>query len=315
MMMLRTLTATLLTALMLGTACAAPVLRADVAVTGSVVTIGDMFDDVGPLAEEGLFRAPLPGTSGLVSLADIKSAADRVGLGAFNANGIASVRVTRNASRVDETVLVGLIATDLTQRGILTAGTGLQTRFAHPFAPINAEAVAEPARLVSLNYAEQSGLFVAQFAIAGQQDPLTVDGAIELTVEAPFLIGARPAGTVLTPDDIVMRPIAKRSAMASGYATLDELVGKQLRRATNADVLVATADVSQIQLIGRNDMVTIYFRQGPMTLTVKGQALGAAPQGGAVQVLNLMSKRVISAKAIAAGAVEVSNDPLTLAGL
>jgi flagella basal body P-ring formation protein FlgA len=34
-----------------------------------------------------------------------------------------------------------------------------------------------------------------------------------------------------------------------------------------------------------------------------------------VQVLNLMSKRVISATAISAGAVEVSADPLAVAGL
>jgi len=61
--------------------------------------------------------------------------------------------------------------------------------------------------------------------------------------------------------------------------------------------------------------VTIYFRQGPMTLTVKGQAITGATIGGPLQVLNLMSKRIISATAIAAGAVEVSADPLALAGL
>ncbi|MEO8685479.1 MAG: flagella basal body P-ring formation protein FlgA, partial [Devosia sp.] len=67
--------------------------------------------------------------------------------------------------------------------------------------------------------------------------------------------------------------------------------------------------------IARNDLVTIYFRKGPMTLTVKGQAITSASMGGAVQVLNLMSKRVITARALAAGAVEVSNDPLAVAGL
>ena len=50
-------------------------------------------------------------------------------------------------------------------------------------------------------------------------------------------------------------------------------------------------------------------------LTVKGQAITSASMGGAVQVLNLMSKRVITARALAAGAVEVSNDPLAVAGL
>jgi flagella basal body P-ring formation protein FlgA len=61
--------------------------------------------------------------------------------------------------------------------------------------------------------------------------------------------------------------------------------------------------------------VTIYFRNGPMTLTVKGQAITGAAEGGPLQVLNLMSKRVVSATAIAAGAVEVSANPLAVAGL
>ena len=67
--------------------------------------------------------------------------------------------------------------------------------------------------------------------------------------------------------------------------------------------------------VAKNDLVTIYFRHGPMTLTVKGQAVTGATIGAPLQVLNLMSRRVISATAIAAGAVEVSSEPLALAGL
>ena len=52
-----------------------------------------------------------------------------------------------------------------------------------------------------------------------------------------------------------------------------------------------------------------------MTLTVKGQAVTGAAAGGMVQVINLMSKRVISATAISAGDVQVSAAPLELAGL
>ena len=79
--------------------------------------------------------------------------------------------------------------------------------------------------------------------------------------------------------------------------------------------MLKATDVSIPLLISKNDAVTIYFRKGPMTLTVKGQAVTGAAAGGLVQVINLMSKRVISATAISAGAVEVSADPLALAGL
>ena len=52
--------------LMLSTSAviAAPVLRADITVSAPVVTVGDMFEDAGVLAEQPLFRSPLPGTTG-----------------------------------------------------------------------------------------------------------------------------------------------------------------------------------------------------------------------------------------------------------
>lgn len=314
-MMLRTLIATLASALLLGTAAAAPVLRGDVAVTAGIVTVADMFEDAGALAGEGLFRAPLPGTSGLVAIADIKAAATRLGIDHIETNGLTTVRVTRTATVIDEAALTTLIEADLLRRGVLTQGAITQARFTTRFAPVNAEAVPQPATLVSLHYQDQTGYFTARFAIAGQAGTVDVDGALDVMVEAPFLAANLAAGTVLKPEDIIMRPVSQRTAQAGGYPPFEQLVGKQLRRQSQEGVVIAATDVTDVQLIARNDIVTIYFRQGPLTLTVKGQALTPAAQGGSVQVLNLMSKRVISTTAIAPGAVEVSQAPLTLAGL
>lgn len=313
--MIRPLLATLATALLIGTAFAAPVLKSDVVISSSVVTAGDMFEGAGALAETGLFRAPLPGTTGHVPVADIQAAAVRIGLGAFEAGAIRSVSVTRPAAVVDEAVLTRLISENLAHRGALSQGMSISAAFATPVVAIKAEAVDQPATLSAFGYKPQTGEFTARFAIAGHAQPVELSGRIEIMVEAPYLAANLPAGAILSPADIVMRPVSQKFAGATGFATLGELVGKQLRRQSREGMLVAAADVSQAEMIGRNDIVTIYFRQGPMTLTVKGQALGSAAEGGSVQVLNLMSKRVLSAKAIAAGAVEVSNDPLTLAGL
>ena len=86
-------------------------------------------------------------------------------------------------------------------------------------------------------------------------------------------------------------------------------------RGSREGMVLKPSDVTTPLLIGKSDLVTIYFRKGPMTLSVKGQAVTGAAQGAPLQVLNLMSKRVISAKALAAGAVEVTAEPLAVAGL
>ena len=65
----------LLFTLSASTALAAPVLKGEVSVNHPVITVGDMFDDAGSLAEKALFRAPAPGTTGTVSLEAVHTAA------------------------------------------------------------------------------------------------------------------------------------------------------------------------------------------------------------------------------------------------
>ena len=301
--------------LLTGTALAEPVLKGNITVTGPVVTVGDMFDDAGLAADSPLFRAPLPGTSGLVKLSDIHSATARVGIGAFETNGLEGVRVTRAAAIVDQAMLTDLINADLASRGIIAPGMSADTIFATAITPINAEAIPQPASVVSLRYLPATGAFSARFTIAGVQQPLDVVGNIEMMIDAPHLTDTLPAGTILTADDFEMRPIPLRFAESAGIARPEDLIGRALKRSSRDGVVLKSSDVSVPLTISKNDLVTIYFRKGPMTLTVKGQAITGGTVGAPVQVLNLMSKRVISATALAAGAVEVSNDPLALAGL
>lgn len=315
MMILRSAFATLTTVLLASAAWAAPVLRSEIVVNAALVTVGDMFDDAGAAAEQALFRAPLPGTSGLVSLDDVAAALARIGIADFETGGLDSIRVTRAAAIVDETMLNDLIAADLAQRGILGTGMSLNTLFNNPVPAINAEAVAEPASVVNLRYLPGSGAFTARFTIAGVAEPLDVSGTIELMVDVPHITASLPAGTLLSADDIEMRPVPLRYVESTGFPRLDDVVGKSLLRQSREGMMLKPADVAVPQLISKNDTVTIYFRKGPMTLTVKGQAVTGATIGAPLQVLNLMSKRVISATAIAPGAVEVGADPLALAGL
>ena len=307
--------AAIATLLLVGTAAAAPLLRADIVVSAPVVTVGDMFTDAGIAAETALFRAPKPGTSGLVALADITAAATRAGLAGFDPNGLDTIRVSRAATVVDESVLAGLINADLTQRGILTAGMSADTLFSTPITAINAEAVPEPASIISLRYLPGNGAFSARFAVAGLDEVVDVSGTIELMIDTPHLRQSLPAGSILSPEDVELRAVPLRYAESTGIARLDQVVGMALAHQSREGMMLRPADVGTPLAVGKNDLVTIYFRKGPLTLTVKGQAITAAATGGPIQVLNLMSKRVISATVLAAGAVEVSNDPLALAGL
>ena len=140
-------------------ALAQPVLRSVVEVTGGVVTIGDMFDDAGPLAGQAIFLAPALGTTGSVAVADIRAAAVRTGLPDFDVHGLASVEVSRDAVTVDSPMLSGLLGAELGRRGLLDGGATAQAAFDALPGNLLAARDAEPAKLASLQYAPDSGLF------------------------------------------------------------------------------------------------------------------------------------------------------------
>lgn len=314
-MILRSSLATLASLLLSNAAWALPVLRAEISVSAPLVTVGDMFADAGDLAETALFRAPQPGTSGLVPISDIRAALARVGVEQFDPAGLDGSRVTRSAIIVDQTMLTELIARDLMARGIMEEDMSVDALFATPVQPINADAVDKPVEVISLRYLPGSGAFSARFAIAGVDQPLDVSGTIDFMVEAPHIAASLPAGTLLTAADIEMRPVSLKYVESQGTVLVDDLIGKTLLRQSRQGMMLRLADVTTPALVSKNDVVTIYYRKGPMTLTVKGQAVSSGANGAPVQVLNLMSKRVISATVIAAGAVEVGADPLAIAGL
>jgi flagellar basal body P-ring formation protein FlgA len=301
--------------LTVATAEAAPALRGDITVTTQVVTVADMFDEAGALAETAIFSAPAPGTTGKVDIAAIRAAAARVGITSFDTNGLSAVNVTRAGTVVDEAELRDLVMADLSARGLLGPGVNTNVQFSRFIDPIQVATNGVPARLENLRYTAGSREFSARFMLADNSRVLDLNGTIDMTIDMPHLAANLPAGTVLLPEHLVMSPVPAGQANAYAYAPIEQLVGMALNRQSREGMLLRLSDVSPPLAVAKNDLVTILYRRGPMTLTVKGQAITSASRGASLQVLNLMSKRVISATAVAPGTVEVTGAPATLAGL
>lgn len=301
--------------LIAATAQAAPALRGNITVTAKVVTVADMFDDAGSFAELAIFSAPAPGTTGTVDLASIRAAASRIGIGNFETNGFATVKVTRAGTTIGEAQLKDLLLDDLAVRGLLGPGVDTNVQFSQFVDPIQVSTNGVAVRLESLRYTAGSRDFSARFMLADNSRVLDLTGTIDLTVEMPHLAGSLPAGTILLPEHLIMRPVPAGQANAYGYVPVDQLVGMALNRQSREGMMLRASDVSPPLAVAKNELVTIIYRRGPMTLTVKGQAITSASRGSSLQVLNLMSKRVINATAVAPGTVEVTGAPVSLAGL
>lgn len=307
----------LLLALCSTTASAAPALKSEVSVNHAVVTVGDMFDDAGLLAETALFRAPAPGTTGMVSLEAVRAAAKRAGLDDYLSDGVLAVKVERRAAVIDGTELTNLIEGDLTFRGLLPAGAEVATTFAGGMPSYNAEDVNVPVTLTALRWQPGSRAFAARFEIAGIDLPVDVTGTIDLMVEVPHLAATLKAGAVLTPADIEMKKVPFDYADQSGVESADDLIGKELKRNGRAGLMLKAADVMERLTVRRNTQVTVLLKTGPMTLTVVGQSLADASAGEPVQVMNTVTKKILNGVAMADGTVAIATaaQKLQVAGL
>jgi flagella basal body P-ring formation protein FlgA len=297
--------ATLIGLALTGAAVAAPSLRSDITVTGDVVTIGDMFDNAGELADAAIFRAPAPGTTGVVPLAVVTNAAQLAGLNDFDAAGLTSVRVVRASTTIDATALDALITAKLTQQGALTPGVTADVQFDQPDVTFAAAAVANPATLSVLRYSQGAPAFAARFVIAGIDEPIDLTGTITLMTAVPRLLNNLTAGTILDPSDFDSITVPLSMAQGGGFADLDQLVGKQLLRQSHSGVVLKPEDVGEPTVVLRSAMVTALLKVGPMTLTVKVQAMANASAGQPVEVMNTLTKKILHGTAQSDGTVTI----------
>jgi flagella basal body P-ring formation protein FlgA len=315
MMKLQFSLALLATLLSASAALAVPTLKGDITVNKAIVTIGDMFDDAGNLAETGIFMAPAPGTTGIVPLADLTRAATMAGLTEFENVGYSRVRVARASTLVDAAMLDALIDADLQRRGIVSGEVTAELRFDVADVSYNAEAVAAPATLVSLRYTPGNNGFSARFMIAGIDEPVDLDGSIQLMTKAPRLAKTLPTGAILTQADFELADVPLATADAGGYADISQLIGKQLVRQARGGIMLKATDVTEPKVVTRNSLVTVVLKSGPMTLTVKGTALTTAAVGEPVDVLNTVTKKILHGVARSDGAVEIVTATTHVAGL
>lgn len=123
------------------------------------------------------------------------------------------------------------------------------------------------------------------------------------TAAADILVPVRliRAKEIVQPEDLMLN-----SANVPGALTeMDEIAGLEARIALYPGRPVRPGDVGPPALVGRNDVVTLIFRSGALTITTEGRALGRGAHGEHVRVMNLSSRNTVTGQIRHDGAVVV----------
>lgn len=107
------------------------------------------------------------------------------------------------------------------------------------------------------------------------------------------------AGEVITAEDIAWTTMAVQPAGAPRDA--EGLIGKVAKRPLRSGAAAFGRDVGAPQVVKKDDMVTVAFNSGGISLSLQGKAMGPAALGESFSVTNLQSKKVFQAIAVGPG--------------
>jgi flagellar basal body P-ring formation protein FlgA len=277
---------------------AAPVLRANVTVTGDVVRIGDVIDNAGVAAQIAIYRAPDLGTTGTLPTAQVLSVLRAHQVIGVEAKDIKQVSVTRLARTVEAKEIEQDIAHALEHRGGLGDAANLTLTFDRDLQDVQLDASNSGAmQPVATRFEPRSGRFDVTFEVADDSGTAATrlrftGNAIE-TVEAAVLTRNVERNDILKSSDVVIerRPKADVGGDAAGR---NHSVGMQMRHPMRSGQPLRSADLVKPDLVQRDQEVTVIYQSAGLYLTTRGKALDSGAEGDLVNVLNPQTKRTLS---------------------
>ncbi len=137
------------------------------------------------------------------------------------------------------------------------------------------------------------------------QQKLKMQGILNLYDDVVVTNHRLRRNTILSEDDLTLE-----RRKITGYAhqlipTISDAIGMQVTRSLGGGAVLLTRYVKNQPIIMRGDIVTIIATSGKLKVTAHGEAKSKGAKGDIIKIKNLASRRIISARVIDRGLVEV----------
>lgn len=109
--------------------------------------------------------------------------------------------------------------------------------------------------------------------------------------------------SIITANDIKL----VAADLKNGFSSLDDVIGQEARVILYAGRPVTRNDIGPPALVERNQIVTLAYTAGPITILAEGRSLGRAGAGEILRVMNLSSRTSIAGTVRPDGTVAVTN--------
>lgn len=126
------------------------------------------------------------------------------------------------------------------------------------------------------------------------------------TMRVPVLKSALQRGETITEDNVTMVEVPTSQVFASTLTSAAELVGQEAVRPLAAGKAINKLHVRIAPLISRNQLVTLIYKRGGVTLTGTAQALEDGQAGQTIRIVNPSTRSTLNGVVGKDGSVEVN---------
>lgn len=122
-------------------------------------------------------------------------------------------------------------------------------------------------------------------------------------VNADIVVPARTirAKEIIAAEDLILKHAKIAGAMSNPAA----LIGQEARITLYPGRPVRVGDVGPAAIVGRNDVVTLIFKQGGLRIATEGRSLGRGAAGETVRAMNMASRMTVTGRILTDGSIEV----------
>jgi flagella basal body P-ring formation protein FlgA len=281
-----------------------PAPRPFAVVDQAVVRLSDLFENAGSRGGAVLGPAPAPGARVVVEAPQLHAIARANGLD-WRPMGAERVVLERPGRALSHDEILLALRAGLRSQGLDEEDEVELPGFVPPMVP---EGGFVQLALEGAVLDVTGGRLAATLAVMAEGMPtqrLRLAGRVVRT--APMLVATRrlTAGEVLDAQDVRLIRVPASRLRPGAAQAMEGVLGQALRRPAAAEQPLLLADLAQPMVIERGQTVTMLYEIPGMTLSAQGRAMASAARGGTVPVMNLSSRTVVQAEAVARGRVRV----------
>lgn len=269
-------------------------LRADITVAGTVVTLGDIFEGAGPATDVRIAAAPAPGDRVALSASGVRALARANGIDWRGQLGTKWIWVARAGTVVPRAEIIAALEAALYDAGLDgSTRVELSGRRLKLHVPIGVEPTIE---VEEIDFDRRSRRFKATvIAPAGATGGVrtAVSGSAHRYLEIPVLAEAMAVGEIIAERDIEWIEVRADRVRRNIVTDASELIGLTPRRRIRVGEPIRARDVQRPIVIAKGEMVTLVMQTANMMITVIGRAAENGGQDEVIDVMNMQSHRVV----------------------